>query len=249
MKVSGKTAIVVGGSRGLGQGIVNALAESGASVTSISRGAATLRDEKNIKHYVGDVIDGNVAKKVVAELQPDIIVISAGAVPKMTPINSIDWESFSNTWNVDARGALVWIQAALSAPLKPGSRVLLVSSGAAINGSPFSGGYAGTKRMIWLIADYAQKWSDRQISGITFQTIIPRQMFGNTGIGDAGATAYSKDQGISKEEFLAGFGKALPILEFGRHVASVLENDEFLTKRAFTINGNAGDKAIEVTVT
>jgi hypothetical protein len=29
------------------------------------------------------------------------------------------------------------------------------SSGAAVNGSPMSGGYAGAKRMLWMMAKYA----------------------------------------------------------------------------------------------
>jgi hypothetical protein len=44
------------------------------------------------------------------------------------------------------------LQAALNQPLKPGSRVLVVSSGAAENGSPMSGGYGGAKRMLWFMA-------------------------------------------------------------------------------------------------
>ena len=245
MNVRGKTAIVIGGSRGLGQGVVKALAESSVSVTSVSRGAAALTDELGIMHRAGDVVDEALAKNLIAETEPDIVVVSAGAVPAMSPINAIDWEGFSKIWNSDVRGTLVWIQATLAAPLKPGSRVLLMSSGAAINGSPFSGGYAGAKRMIWLMADYAQKWSVRQKMGVTFQTIIPRQMIGNTGVGDAGAAAYSQDQRISKEEFLAGFGNALPPLDFGRHVVSILEKEEFLASRAFAINGDAGIVAIE----
>jgi 3-oxoacyl-[acyl-carrier protein] reductase len=40
-------------------------------------------------------------------------------------------------------------------PLRPGSRVLLMSSGAALRGSPISGGYAGAKATIRFIAAYA----------------------------------------------------------------------------------------------
>jgi NAD(P)-dependent dehydrogenase (short-subunit alcohol dehydrogenase family) len=245
MSVNGKEAIVIGGSRGLGQGVAQALAENGAQVTSISRGAAALKDEHGISHRAGDVVDEALAKSLLAELKPDIVVVSAGAVPRMMPINSIDWNDFSNAWHVDVKGALVWIQAALAAPLAPGSRVLLVSSGAAINGSPLSGGYAGAKRMVWLMADYAQKWADRQKLDITFQTIIPHQMVGNTGVGDAGSVAYSTDQGISTEVFLARFGKALLPLELGRHVVNILENDDFLPRRAFTIRGDTGIAAVE----
>jgi NAD(P)-dependent dehydrogenase (short-subunit alcohol dehydrogenase family) len=248
MRVNGTTAIVTGGSRGLGRGVVNALAMNGVQVTSISRGAKALDTkggETNIRHCAGDAIDEALAKRLIAELKPRIIILSAGAVPKMMPINTIDWEGFSNSWQVDVRAALVWIQAALAAPLEPGSRVLLVSSGAAIGGSPFSGGYAGAKRMIWLMANYAQKWADRQDLNISFQTIVPCQMVGNTGVGDAGSTAYARDVGIAAEQFLSKFGKPMPPEDFGRYVVEILENDTYNGSRAFGLKGDTGITTLE----
>jgi hypothetical protein len=38
--------------------------------------------------------------------------------------------------------------------MKPASHIIIVSSMAAINGSPLSGSYAGAKRMLWFMADY-----------------------------------------------------------------------------------------------
>lgn len=245
MRLDGKTAIVVGGSRGLGLGIAQALAANGSDVTSISRGATVVEESHKIKHRSGDAIDSNFARSVITELNPDFLVVSAGAPPHMEPINSISWEDFSNTWNSDVRAALSWIQSVLETPMKADSRVLIMSSGAAINGSPFSGGYGGAKRMIWLMADYAQKWSDRHKLGITFQTLVPRQMFDNTGVGNAGAAAYSRDQGISVEQFLSGFGKPLSPLEFGQHIVTILEDDSSAARRAFAISGDTGVVPLE----
>jgi NAD(P)-dependent dehydrogenase (short-subunit alcohol dehydrogenase family) len=64
------------------------------------------------------------------------------------------WGSFFDQHSqTDVKAGLYWLQAALNLPLKPGSRVLVVSSGAAQNGSPLSGGYAGAKRMLWFMAN------------------------------------------------------------------------------------------------
>jgi hypothetical protein len=52
------------------------------------------------------------------------------------------WETFSVNWHTDVKIAFTWLREALLQPLPPGSRVA-VSSGAAINSSPASGGYAG----------------------------------------------------------------------------------------------------------
>lgn len=45
----------------------------------------------------------------------------------------------------DTQAAFHLIKTALTMPLSSGSAVVLVSSGAAIDGSPLSGGYAGAK--------------------------------------------------------------------------------------------------------
>ena len=46
-----------------------------------------------------------------------------------------------------------WTREALLLPLQPGSAVIAFSGGAAVNGSPLSGGYAGAT--IRFIASYA----------------------------------------------------------------------------------------------
>ena len=57
-------------------------------------------------------------------------------------------------------------------PLAPGARVLVGSSGAALQGSPLSGGYAGARRMLWLMARYANGVAEQKGLGIRFQAIV-----------------------------------------------------------------------------
>src|SRR5208282_849433 len=98
----------------------------------------------------------------------------------------------------------------LKLPLKPGSRVLVGSSGAAENGSPMSGGYAGAKRMLWFMAKYANGVAEQKGLGIRFQAIVPLQIVGDTGVGNAGANAYARAMGIERGAFVARFGAPLP---------------------------------------
>jgi hypothetical protein len=64
-------------------------------------------------------------------------VASAGrSPPHCTP-------AFSRIWDVDVQHAFHWIREALLLPLRPGSTVVAMSSGAAVARSPLSGGYAG----------------------------------------------------------------------------------------------------------
>jgi len=84
------------------------------------------------------------------------------------------------------------MQAALNLPLAPGARVLVGSSGAAQQGSPLSGGYAGAKRMLWFMAKYADGVAKQKGLGIRFQAIVALQMIGGTGVGDKAASAYAR---------------------------------------------------------
>jgi hypothetical protein len=50
-----------------------------------------------------------------------------------------------------------WTREALLVPLDPGSVVVAFSSGAALQGSPLSGGYAGAKATIRFVSAYAPR--------------------------------------------------------------------------------------------
>jgi NAD(P)-dependent dehydrogenase (short-subunit alcohol dehydrogenase family) len=63
---------------------------------------------------------------------------------------------------------------ALLKPLRPGSRVVVISSGAAVAGSPLSGGYAGAKATQRFITAYAQEEASRSGLDITFSAVLPR---------------------------------------------------------------------------
>jgi hypothetical protein len=155
----------------------------------------------------------------------------------MGRLDQLGWADFTAPWEIDVKAGLYWLQAALNLPLKPGARVLVGSSGAAQNGSPLSGGYAGAKRMLWLMARYANGVAQQKGLGIRFQAILPFQMVGGTGVGDVGANAYASAQGIKPEEFLAHFGAPMPPRAFGEKVVAVLEDPEYAEGFAFSLKG------------
>jgi len=143
------------------------------------------------------------------------------------------------------KGGLYWIQAALNLPLAPGARVLVGSSGAAQQGSPLSGGYAGAKRMLWFMAKYANAVAEQKGLGMRFQAIVPLQMIGGTGVGDAGASAYARAMGMEREAFLARFGAPMPPRQFGDHVVAVLEDPQYARGLAFGVKGDTGITVLE----
>ena len=112
-------------------------------------------------------------------------------------------------------------------------------------GSPLSGGYAGAKRMLWLMAKYANGISEQKGLGIRFQAIVPLQMIGGTGVGGEGSRAYARVAGIEPEAFLARFGAPMPPRLFGDHVVQILNDSEYDTAIALGLKGDVGITVLE----
>src|SRR5277367_3297214 len=218
MSLRDKTIVVTGGSRGLGLGLVEALVDQGAKVTVVARdknALASVKQRLGVAVQPADVTDEGAAHRILAEVRPDILVLNAGATPHMGRLDQLSWADFTVPWETDVKAGLYWLQAALNLPLKPGSRVLVGSSGAAENGSPLSGGYAGAKRMLWFMAKYANGVAKQKALGIRFQAIVPLQIIGGTGVGDEASSAYARAMGVEPEVFLAEFGTQMPPRQFG----------------------------------
>ena len=243
-----KRILIVGGSRGLGLGVVEALVARHADVTVMARDSASLaglKDRRGVSIIAGDATDGALAESVLRDVSPSVLVLNAGATPTMAPLHEQTWESFSKNWNADVKATFRWIQAALRVPLDKGSRVLLSSSGAALEGSPLSGSYAGAKRMIWLMAGYANSVADGLGLDIRFQALLIRQIVGATELGRTAAEAYARRKGVSTEAFLAGFGKALGPRDYGEHVVTLLSEPRYENVTAFAIRGDAGIQPLD----
>jgi NAD(P)-dependent dehydrogenase (short-subunit alcohol dehydrogenase family) len=248
MNLRDKKAVVTGGSRGLGLGLVEALVARGARVTAVARdpdALASVHARLGVATISADVTDEDAAHRILSEVHPDILVLNAGAKPRMGRLDQLSWADFTATWETDVRSGLYWLQGALRTPLKSGSRVLVGSSGAARNGSPLSGGYAGAKHMLWMMAKYANGVSAQNDLGIRFQAIVPLQIVGDTGVGNAGADAYSRAMGIERDAFLARFGKPMPPREFGEKVVCVLEEAKYAEGVVFGLKGDTGITILE----
>src|SRR2546421_1917052 len=248
MNLKDKIVVVTGGSRGLGLGLVEALVAHDASVTVVARDGDALESvgaRLGVATISADVTDETAAHRILAEVRPDILALNAGTKPPMGRLDQMSWADFTATWETDVKAGLYWLQAALNLPLKPGSRVLMGSSGAAENGSPLSGGYAGAKRMLWFMAKYANGVAKQKGLGIRFQAIVPLQIIGGTGVGDEASSAYARSIGIEREAFLARFGAPLPPRRFGDHLVALLEDPQYATSVAFGLKGDTGITGLE----
>jgi NAD(P)-dependent dehydrogenase (short-subunit alcohol dehydrogenase family) len=247
MNLEGKRVVVTGGSRGLGLGLVEALVRQRAHITVVARGADALeavRDRLNVGVMKADVTDESSARDVLTRTRPDLLVLNAGSKPRMGSLDEISWEDFSAPWNTDVKAGLYWMQAALTLPMAPGGRVLVGSSGA-VNGSPLSGGYGGAKRMLWLMAKYANTVAAARKLDLRFQVLVPMQIIGGTGVGDEAAGAYARAYGVSPQDFLARFGAPLPPRDFGVKVVTMLTDPAYENALAVGLKGDSGITVLE----
>jgi hypothetical protein len=107
-----------------------------------------------------------------------------------------------------------------------------------------SGGYAGAKRMLWLMANYANIVSAELDLAIRFQALVPQQMTTAGAVGRTGAEYYSRRKGVTPEQFLAAFGKPLSAHDYGDYVVRILTEPEYEEAPAFGIKGDHGIVAL-----
>jgi NAD(P)-dependent dehydrogenase (short-subunit alcohol dehydrogenase family) len=242
-KPADQTTIIVGASRGLGRGIATALAAAGADVVAVSRTAPEFPDRPEgatlIRTEITDAADATVAARLIDRYQPGTIILVAGASPHMRPLHEQTWETFSVNWETDVRITFQWLREALLTPLRPGGRVVVVSSGAALNrdGSPLSGGYAGAKATQRFITGYAQDEAKRASLDIAFTTVMP-QFAPDTGVGRPAVQAYAARAGLAVEDFLDA--QPFPLLTpevAGTAIVELLQTDPAKVAPAYMLNG------------
>jgi NAD(P)-dependent dehydrogenase (short-subunit alcohol dehydrogenase family) len=238
--LSGKTALVVGASRGLGRGIATAASEAGASVIALSRSATTFPNPTNgagsIRAVIADAADASAPGRLLDRYDPEVLVLVAGASPLPRPLQHHTWETFSANWNTDVRIAFHWLREALLKPLRPGSSVVVISSGAAVAGSPLSGGYAGAKATQRFISGYAQDEANRADLGITFTAVLP-QITPLTELGRPAVQAYAARNGQSEDEYVKQLGEPLSPEGAGAAVVELIQADTATVASGYLLTG------------
>jgi len=94
-----QTAVVTGGSRGFGRGIVEALAGAGMRVVAVARDpgalAALAREVKGrVETVAADATDPVTAARVIDRERPRVLVLNAGATGPPRPMRLQTWETF-----------------------------------------------------------------------------------------------------------------------------------------------------------
>jgi NADP-dependent 3-hydroxy acid dehydrogenase YdfG len=180
-------------------------------------------------------------RALFAEADPDLVVLTAGVHPPMAPFDQLTWEQISAPWNTDMRLAYEVGRAALARPLRPGSTVIIVSSGAALNGSPLSGGYAGAKRMQMFATAYLQRESTNRGLGIRFVALVPKQLIAGTEIARISATSYAAEGGITPEAHMQRWPVPLDAMAAARAILDIAAGDVGANATVLGLTGNGVD--------
>lgn len=154
--LQGRTAIITGGSRGIGLAIGQRLAEAGANVVLTSR-------DQDSADAAADQVDGNVLGVAAHVAQDDaaqrcidltlerfgsidILVNNAGTNPAFGPLLDQDHARFAKIFDINLWGPLLWTSCAVKAWMgEHGGAVVNTASIGGLSFAPLMGMYNATK--------------------------------------------------------------------------------------------------------
>lgn len=156
LRLDGKTALITGGSRGIGKGIAHAFAEAGAKVMITSRKADSCEEAAaEIGHgcvweagHVGKPEDAaRIVDACIAQLGGvDILVNNAGTNPYAGRTIDVDLPRWEKTFEVNLTAPLIWTQLAWQRHMQEhGGVVINISSVGGLSTNPVLGVYDVTK--------------------------------------------------------------------------------------------------------
>ena len=159
MTLSGQTAIITGGGRGLGKAFAKALASAGMHVVITARSESELRDTvREIEEEGGaatfipaDVTDPEATKRVIATVEQtvgpiDLLINNAGRLRALGDISEIDAGEWWRELEINLRGPFLYTNAVLPGMIERGrGRIINVASGAGLRAAPKGSAYCVSK--------------------------------------------------------------------------------------------------------
>jgi len=236
----GKNVVILGASGSVGTVLVRRFAADGAHILAVARNGSGLdalaKNVAGIDILALDATQDDAPTQVFRTLSPDVLIVCGGATPPTAPIHELTWPQFSANWEGDVKMAFLFCRAALTKPLAAGSVVILISSGAALGGSPISGGYAGAKRTQMFIASYSQKEADRLDLGVRFIALAPAMIMPNTALGKLAVEKYAKYLGISVPDFVGSMKSPQTPHDVAEAVVALSKRQEGGQGSVFTVS-------------
>lgn len=243
-QLAGKTAVVTGGSTGIGLATAVRLADEGAHVFVTGRRKAeldaaveTIGSATGVQGDTSDLADLDRLFAAVRDRGRglDVLFVNA-AIASFVPLEEITEEHFDQTFGVNVRGALFTVQKALPL-LNDGAAVVLTGSTNAARGAESFGVYAASKAAL---RSFARTWANElKGRGIRVNTVTPGPI-------DTPGLAGVAPEGVAPSDFTDRLAAAVPLGRLGdpEEVADAVlflatPRSSFVTGAELAVDGGA----------
>jgi len=141
LKLSGKIALITGGSRGIGFAIAKIMSENGATVVITGKDSERLeKSSKKIPNSIGIVANirktndvKNVVSKTIEKFgKLDILVNNAGVFPKIKQLHEIEEEEWNEVLDVNLTGQFRFTKETIPYLQKTSGSIINISSDAGL---------------------------------------------------------------------------------------------------------------------
>ncbi|WP_375769921.1 SDR family oxidoreductase [Archangium gephyra] len=243
MRFAGKSAVITGGSEGIGLAIAAGLVEEGARVVLVARREDKLEEAvrklgSHASYVVGDVASRETAERAVAAAVSrhgglDLLVNNAGIL-RPGAIGTLSEEDVDAMFAVNVRGTVVFTNEAVKAMSgRKGAAILNISSAAGRRPLPYISIYGATKAAVQHLT---QTWAiELAARGIRVNALCP---------GAIETPAFRSVAGV-----VPGFEQAtldtslikriLPAEELARHALTLLDERDggYVTGAIWDVDG------------
>jgi NAD(P)-dependent dehydrogenase (short-subunit alcohol dehydrogenase family) len=189
LKLRGRTAIVTGGSQGLGRAIATSFVREGAHVVLAARDASMLRgacdaltpqrvaDEQRILWQAADVARRADVEQLVERARSDlgrldVLVCNAGVYGPMGAIADVDWDAWAEAVQINLFGTVLCCRAVVPIMLRQGGgKIITLSGGGATGPLPNISAYAASKAAVVRFTETLAE--ELRGSGIDVNSVAP----------------------------------------------------------------------------
>jgi NAD(P)-dependent dehydrogenase (short-subunit alcohol dehydrogenase family) len=244
-RLQGKTAVITGGSTGIGFATAQRFAAEGAFVYLSGRRQAELDKAVRALGPQARGIQGDISKledldRLFAQVREergsiDVLFANAGG-GNLAPLGQITPEQYDETFDINVKGTLFTVQKALPL-LKPGSSIILNGSTTGVKGTAAFSVYSASKAAL---RNFARSWAlDLKGTGIRVNVLSPgpTETPGLNGVAERSGAPDVMRALLTEQTALGRIGNASETAAVALFLAS--DDSSFMTGSEVFVDGGA----------